>query len=90
MKLKKKEATLIKGEPGSLKLESFIAIPLISHLIILFSLLALSHVIADLARSRKGFVNYRDSNLTKVLQKDLKSHCKLAVICCITPSGMYT
>jgi len=52
--------------------------------------LALSHVIAELGRSKKGFVNFRDSALTKVLQKDLKSQCKIAVICCITPSGLYT
>ena len=45
---------------------------------------------ADLGRSRKGFINYRDSNLTKVLQRDLKSHCNLSIICCISPSGLYT
>ena len=91
MTLKKKEVTSIKGKLRSLKFQSVIGIPpLILQLIILFSLLALSHVISDLGRSRKGFVNFRDSNLTKVLQKDLKSHCRIAVICCITPSGIYT
>jgi hypothetical protein len=54
------------------------------------SLLALSHVMADLARSRNGFINYRESTLTRILQKDLKSQCKLAIICCISPSGLYT
>jgi len=54
------------------------------------SLLALSHVMADLARSKNGFVNYRESTLTRILQKDLKSQCKLAIICCISPSGLHT
>ncbi len=52
--------------------------------------MALSHVFADLARSRNGFINYRESTLTRVLQDDLKSQCKLAIICCISPSGLYT
>jgi Kinesin-like protein len=54
------------------------------------SLLALSHVFADLGRSRKGFINYRDSNLTKILQRDLMSNCNVSIICCITPSGLCT
>mmetsp|Transcript_8244 Transcript_8244/g.15526 ORF Transcript_8244/g.15526 Transcript_8244/m.15526 type:complete len:1385 (+) Transcript_8244:75-4229(+) len=54
------------------------------------SLLALSHVFTDLGRSRKGFINYRDSNLTKILQRDLMSNCNISIICCITPSGLCT
>ena len=75
---------------GKGNLKRFFTPRLISYFIVLSSLLALSHVVAELGRSKKGFVNYRDSALTKVLQKDLKSQNKIAVICCITPSGLYT
>lgn len=45
-------------------------------------------MISSISRSRKGFINFRDSNLTKLLQRDLKSQCRLSFVCCATPSGL--
>lgn len=54
------------------------------------SLLALSHVITGLGRSKKSFINFRDSNLTRVLQRYLAGRDRVSIICCISPSGMCT
>lgn len=45
-------------------------------------------MISSISRSRKGFINFRDSNLTKLLQRDFKSQCRLSFVCCATPSGL--
>eukprot|EP00586_Coscinodiscus_wailesii_P017595 CAMPEP_0172502006 /NCGR_PEP_ID=MMETSP1066-20121228/155668_1 /TAXON_ID=671091 /ORGANISM="Coscinodiscus wailesii, Strain CCMP2513" /LENGTH=667 /DNA_ID=CAMNT_0013277103 /DNA_START=82 /DNA_END=2085 /DNA_ORIENTATION=+ len=50
------------------------------------SLLTLSQVISTLASSKKQFVNYRDSKLTRLLQSSLSGNALMSVICCATPS----
>jgi len=50
------------------------------------SLLSLSQVINTLASSKKQFVNYRDSKLTRLLQPSLSGNALMSIICCVTPS----
>mmetsp|Transcript_31533 Transcript_31533/g.38315 ORF Transcript_31533/g.38315 Transcript_31533/m.38315 type:complete len:622 (-) Transcript_31533:77-1942(-) len=53
------------------------------------SLLALSTVIEKLGQPKRGFVNYRDSKLTRILQPSLGGNAKIAIICCASPSAVY-
>jgi centromeric protein E len=49
------------------------------------SLLALSNVINKLSSSgSKSFINYRDSKLTRILQKALGGNSSTAIICTMT------
>jgi centromeric protein E len=49
------------------------------------SLLALSNVINKLSTSgSKSFINYRDSKLTRILQKALGGNSSTAIICTMT------
>jgi len=48
------------------------------------SLLALSNVINKLSGGSKQFINYRDSKLTRILQKALGGNSSTAIICTIT------
>lgn len=54
------------------------------------SLLALSNVIQKLSDDgdQKSFVNYRDSKLTRILQKSLGGNSLTAIICTITPAAI--
>ncbi|KAL7550980.1 hypothetical protein ACHAWF_014188 [Thalassiosira exigua] len=53
------------------------------------SLLTLSRIIASLGRD-DPHVNFRDSKLTRILQPSLSGNARMAVICCATPSELYT
>ncbi|GBG24806.1 Centromere-associated protein E [Hondaea fermentalgiana] len=55
------------------------------------SLLTLSRVISMLANSRNkaGYINWRDSKLTQILQPSLAGNCRTAIVCCITPASKY-
>jgi len=56
------------------------------------SLLSLSRVISQLAAAKgksTGFINWRDSKLTQILQPSLAGNCKTAIVCCITPASKY-
>jgi len=56
------------------------------------SLLTLSRVISQLANARGkavGFINWRDSKLTQILQPSLAGNCRTAVVCCVTPASKY-
>ncbi|XP_056102973.1 centromere-associated protein E isoform X2 [Rhinichthys klamathensis goyatoka] len=51
------------------------------------SLFILGQVIKKLSdESQKGFVNYRDSKLTRILQNSLGGNAKTVIICTITPA----
>ncbi|XP_049325717.1 centromere-associated protein E-like isoform X2 [Astyanax mexicanus] len=50
------------------------------------SLFILGQVIKKLSdESQKGFINYRDSKLTRILQNSLGGNAKTVIICTITP-----
>ncbi|XP_034006448.1 centromere-associated protein E isoform X3 [Trematomus bernacchii] len=50
------------------------------------SLFTLGHVIKKLTdEGQKGFTNYRDSKLTRILQNSLGGNAKTVIICTITP-----
>lgn len=54
------------------------------------SLLALSNVIIKLKDrndKEKGYINFRDSKLTRLLQNCLSGNSRTAVICTINPSN---
>ncbi|KAL7533002.1 hypothetical protein ACHAXR_004984 [Thalassiosira sp. AJA248-18] len=55
--------------------------------------LALSLVIKGLGQNATGkkkvHIDYRSSNLTKLLQPSLSGNAKMSIICCATPSEMY-
>lgn len=56
------------------------------------SLLSLSQVIQALSmpsEKRPPFINYRDSKLTRILQPHLSGNSLLAILCCVSPSGLY-
>jgi centromeric protein E len=48
------------------------------------SLLALSNVINKLSTGSKQFINFRDSKLTRILQKALGGNSSTAIICTMT------
>jgi centromeric protein E len=48
------------------------------------SLLALSNVINKLSAGSKQFINFRDSKLTRILQKALGGNSSTAIICTMT------
>ncbi|XP_041831862.1 centromere-associated protein E isoform X3 [Melanotaenia boesemani] len=53
------------------------------------SLFILGQVIKKLTdESQKGFINYRDSKLTRILQNSLGGNAKTLIICTITPSTL--
>ncbi|XP_034384092.1 centromere-associated protein E isoform X3 [Cyclopterus lumpus] len=53
------------------------------------SLFTLSQVIKKLTdESQKGFTNYRDSKLTRILQNSLGGNAKTVIICTITPVAL--
>nr|XP_040015793.1 centromere-associated protein E isoform X7 [Gasterosteus aculeatus aculeatus] len=53
------------------------------------SLFTLSQVIKKLTdESQKGFTNYRDSKLTRILQNSLGGNAKTVIICTITPAAL--
>ena len=54
------------------------------------SLLSLSRVIVALGTPNTTHVNYRDSKLTRILQPALSGNSRMAIICCATPSDLYT
>ncbi|NXH56301.1 CENPE protein, partial [Rhabdornis inornatus] len=49
------------------------------------SLFILSQVIKKLCDDPSGFINYRDSKLTRILQNSLGGNAKTVIICTITP-----
>ena len=51
------------------------------------SLLALSNVFTKLGQKFKSHINYRDSKLTRILQKSLESNSQIAVICTINQNS---
>mmetsp|Transcript_19448 Transcript_19448/g.34173 ORF Transcript_19448/g.34173 Transcript_19448/m.34173 type:complete len:392 (+) Transcript_19448:1-1176(+) len=53
------------------------------------SLLTLSKVLMSLGQKNPGHINYRDSKLTRILKPSLSGNARMAVICCISPSGKY-
>jgi centromeric protein E len=53
------------------------------------SLLTLSRVIHALGQKGVGHINYRDSNLTRILQPSLSGNAKMAIICCVTSAERY-
>ncbi|CAN8022276.1 unnamed protein product, partial [Ixodes persulcatus] len=52
------------------------------------SLMALSRVISMLSRGERGFINYRDSKLTRILQNSLGGNAHTAIVCTVTPSSV--
>ncbi|XP_002414775.3 uncharacterized protein LOC8041507 isoform X1 [Ixodes scapularis] len=52
------------------------------------SLMALSRVISMLSRGEQGFINYRDSKLTRILQNSLGGNAHTAIVCTVTPSSV--
>ncbi|TRY92738.1 hypothetical protein DNTS_024825 [Danionella cerebrum] len=53
------------------------------------SLFTLGQVIKKLSdESQKGFLNYRDSKLTRILQNSLGGNAKTVIICTITPATL--
>lgn len=52
------------------------------------SLLALSNVIRHLAEKKDGYVNMRDSKLTRILSPSLGGNAVTAIICTITPVAL--
>ncbi|CAL8312485.1 unnamed protein product [Lota lota] len=53
------------------------------------SLFTLAQVIKKLSdESQRGFTNYRDSKLTRILQNSLGGNAKTVIICTITPSAL--
>lgn len=50
------------------------------------SLLSLSSVIHKLSSQQKGYINYRDSKLTRLLQPSLSGNSKTMIICTVTES----
>lgn len=48
------------------------------------SLLSLSRVINDLSENPVRFINYRDSNLTRILQASLGGNALTAIVCTVT------
>ncbi|CAG8519957.1 3421_t:CDS:10 [Diversispora eburnea] len=50
------------------------------------SLLTLATVISKLTEKNIGYIPYRDSKLTRILQNSLSGNAKVAVICTISPS----
>ncbi|KAM8831547.1 centromere-associated protein E isoform 2-T2 [Spinachia spinachia] len=53
------------------------------------SLFTLGQVIKKLTdESQKGFTNYRDSKLTRILQNSLGGNAKTVIICTITPAAL--
>ncbi|KAG7258194.1 hypothetical protein CRUP_034601 [Coryphaenoides rupestris] len=53
------------------------------------SLFTLAQVIKKLSdESQRGFTNYRDSKLTRILQNSLGGNAKTVIICTITPSTL--
>lgn len=54
------------------------------------SLLALSNVINKLSTQSKQFINFRDSKLTRILQKSLNGNSNTSIICTVTQTiGSY-
>lgn len=49
------------------------------------SLFVLTNVINRLAKSKQGYIPYRDSKLTRVLSNSLGGNCLTAIICTIAP-----
>ena len=43
----------------------------------------------SLTQKNPGHISYRDSKLTRILKSSLSGNARMAVICCITPSGKY-
>ena len=43
----------------------------------------------SLGKSNPGYVNYRDSKLTRILKPSLSGDARMVVICCISPSDKY-
>ena len=43
----------------------------------------------SLGKKNPGHISYRDSKLTRILKSSLSGNARMAVICCITPSGKY-
>ena len=52
------------------------------------SLMVLGQVIQKLSSGEKGHINFRDSNLTKILQNSIGGNAKTAIICTVTPAAM--
>ena len=52
------------------------------------SLMVLGQVIQKLSSGDKGHINFRDSNLTKILQNSIGGNAKTAIICTVTPAAM--
>ncbi|KAG8472973.1 hypothetical protein CXB51_034882 [Gossypium anomalum] len=50
------------------------------------SLLTLSTVIRKLSKGRQGYINYRDSKLTRILQPCLGGNARTAIICTLSPA----
>jgi hypothetical protein len=47
----------------------------------------LSNVINKLSARSSQFINYRDSKLTRILQKAISGNASTAIICTITPNN---
>ena len=43
----------------------------------------------SLGQKKPGHINYRDSKLTRILKPSLSGNARMAVICCISPSGKF-
>mmetsp|Transcript_20718 Transcript_20718/g.23652 ORF Transcript_20718/g.23652 Transcript_20718/m.23652 type:complete len:662 (+) Transcript_20718:118-2103(+) len=57
------------------------------------SLLSLSRVINALSQPpsrRPKYINYRDSNLTRILQPQLSGNTMMAILCCVSPDSIYS
>ena len=52
------------------------------------SLMVLGQVIQKLSSGEKGHINFRDSNLTRILQNSIGGNAKTAIICTVTPAEM--
>ncbi|KAM6270189.1 centromere-associated protein E [Porphyrio hochstetteri] len=52
------------------------------------SLFILAQVIKKLCDDPSGFINYRDSKLTRILQNSLGGNAKTVIICTVTPASL--
>ena len=52
------------------------------------SLMVLGQVIQKLSSGEKGHINFRDSNLTRILQNSIGGNAKTAIVCTVTPAAM--
>jgi chromosome segregation ATPase len=62
---------------------------LLTVALVSYSLLSLTLVMKALGDPKTQHVNYRDSNLTRILQPSLSGNARMAIVFCVSPSELY-